>query len=232
MAYCNYCGIDYKCHPKLNGTSSMLCHVNACLKYKSLKCRQDKNQPKFTFKDKAGEGNTFMIAKYDEKKIRDALTEFVIEDEMPFMMVDGSGFKKLIRVVEPHFKIPHRFTMMKDCVKTYLKTKSDLKYMFMTTRQRVCLTTDTWTSIQNMNYMCVIAHFTDYKWTFHRRLLVFCQVSNHKGITIERELKECLVEWGISRILTITVDNATTNNEALDWLKQRTMYDEETISCN
>jgi hypothetical protein len=143
MARCNYYGIDYKCHPKLNGTSSMLYHVNACPKYKSLKGRQDKSQSKFTFKDKAGEGNTFMIAKYDKKKIRDALTEFIIEDEMPFMMVHGSKSKKLIRIVEPRFEIPSRFTMMKDCMKTYLKIKSDLKHMSMTTGQRVCLTTDT-----------------------------------------------------------------------------------------
>jgi hypothetical protein len=57
-------------------------------------------------------------------------------------------------------------------------------------------------------------------------------VSDHKGITIEKALKECLVEWGISRILTITVDNATANDKDLDWLKLQTMFDEETISRN
>jgi hypothetical protein len=57
-------------------------------------------------------------------------------------------------------------------------------------------------------------------------------VSDHKGITIGRALKECLVEWGISRILTITVDNATANDKDLDWLKLQTMFDEETISRN
>jgi hypothetical protein len=68
MAYCNYCGIRYKCHPKVNGTSSMLYHVGNCAQYKSLKARQDKSQTKFTFEAKGGEGNALMIAKYDEKK--------------------------------------------------------------------------------------------------------------------------------------------------------------------
>jgi hypothetical protein len=232
MAHCNYCGTGYKCHPKLNGTSSMLYHVGNCAQYKSLKARQDKSQTKFTFEAKSGEGNALMIAKYDEKKIRNALTEMIIEDELPFLFVDGNGFKKFMRIVEPRFHLPSRYTTMKDCMKMYLRGKNELKHMFMTTNQRVCLTTDTWTSIQNLNYMCVTAHFIDHKWKLHKRLLSFRQVSDHRGITIGKAIEECLVEWGITRILTITVDNATANDKALDWLKLRTKFDEETICYN
>jgi hypothetical protein len=232
VAHCNYCGTAYKCHPKINGTSSMLYHVTSCPKYKIYKTRQDKGQQVFTFEAKKGGPNALMIEKYDEKKIRHALNEMIVEDELPFLFVDGNGFRKFMKVVEPRFNIPSRFTVMRDCVKMYLKIKSDLKQMFMTSNQRVCLTTDTWTSIQNINYMCVTAHFIDHQWTLHRRLLSFRQVSDHKGITIGRALEECLVEWGISRLLTITVDNASTNKKALDWLKQRTMYESDTISCN
>jgi hypothetical protein len=39
VAHCNYCGTPYKCHLKINGTSSMLYHVNSCQKYKSLKSK-------------------------------------------------------------------------------------------------------------------------------------------------------------------------------------------------
>ncbi|XP_074336899.1 zinc finger BED domain-containing protein RICESLEEPER 2-like [Apium graveolens] len=35
------------------------------------------------------------------------------------------------------------------------------------------------------------------------------------------EIEECLVEWGITRVLTITVDNATSNDVALQKLKDR-----------
>jgi nitroimidazol reductase NimA-like FMN-containing flavoprotein (pyridoxamine 5'-phosphate oxidase superfamily) len=93
----------------------------------------------------------------------------VIENELPFFVCR----LKFIRVVEPCFNLPSHYTMMKDCVKMYLKTKSNLKHMFMKTNQMVCLTTTTSTSIQNMNYMCVIAHFINHKWTLHNRLLSF-----------------------------------------------------------
>ena len=67
----------------------------------------------------------------------------IIEDELPFLFMDGNGFKKFMRVVKPRFNLSSRYTMMKDCVKMYLKSKNDLKHMFMTTNQRVCLTIDT-----------------------------------------------------------------------------------------
>jgi hypothetical protein len=71
-----------------------------------------------------------MIAKYDEKKIRNAFTEMIIKDELPFLFVDGNGFKKFMMVVKPRFHLPSCYTMMKDCMKMYLKGKSELKHMF------------------------------------------------------------------------------------------------------
>jgi hypothetical protein len=218
VAHCNYCGASYKCHPKNNGTSSMLYHVTACQKYKSLQAKQDRNQSKFTFGAKQdGIGNNLMIAKFSEKVIREKLCEMIIVDEMPFMTVEGKGFLNFVKALEPRFKVPSRYTVMKDCLKLYIKDKNTLKNTFLTTGQRVCLTTDTWTSVQNMSYMCVTGHFIDPNWTYHKRILAFRRVSDHKGQTIAKELEECLVEWGIHRMLTISVDNASANETAIDW---------------
>jgi hypothetical protein len=68
-----------------------------------------------------------MIVKYDEKKIRHTLNEMIVEDELPFLFVDANGFRKFMKVVEPRFNTPSHFTVMRDCVKMYLKNKSDLK---------------------------------------------------------------------------------------------------------
>jgi hypothetical protein len=80
-----------------------------------------------------------------------------------------------------------------------------------------------------MNYMCVTGHFIDTNWTYHKRILAFRQVPDHKGQTIARELEECLVEWGIHRILTISVDNASANDTAIDWFKKRTVANKEVV---
>jgi len=80
VAHCNYCGADYKCHGKSNGTSNMLYHIKACQQYKALLANQDVSQSKFTFESVPSEGDggtssckNLMIAKYSEKIIRETL---------------------------------------------------------------------------------------------------------------------------------------------------------------
>jgi hypothetical protein len=175
----------------------MLYHFKICQKYKSLKAKQDSSQSKFTFASGqtqgGGSSKNLMIAKYSEKLIRDTLSEMIIVDEMPFFDCGEMGFKKLFRVIEPRFKLPSRYTMIMDCVKLYLMNKNVMKTEFLMTGQRVCLTTDTCTSIQNMNYMYITRHFIDHTWKYHKRILPFRQMSNHNGQTIARELEQCLV---------------------------------------
>jgi len=49
------------------------------------------------------------------------------------MTVEGKRFQKLLRVLEPRFKVPSRYTMMKDCVKLYMRDKNILKNTFFMT---------------------------------------------------------------------------------------------------
>ena len=83
-----------------------------------------------------------MIAKFYEKIIREKLCEMIIVNEMPFMMVEGKGFLNFVKALEPRFKVPYRYTVMKDCLKLYIKDKNTLNNTFLITGQRVCLTTD------------------------------------------------------------------------------------------
>jgi hypothetical protein len=40
----------------------------------------------------------------------------------------------------------------------------------MTIDARVCLTTDTWTLVQKLNYMVITSHFIDSDWNLHKRI--------------------------------------------------------------
>ncbi|KAK9221995.1 hypothetical protein WN944_010426 [Citrus x changshan-huyou] len=44
-----------------------------------------------------------------------------------------------------------------------------------------------------------------------RRITSFNTISNHKGETIGKQLDKCLLDWGIERVFTIIVDNASAN---------------------
>ena len=49
----------------------------------------------------------------------------------------------------------------------------------------------------------------------------FCQVPNHKGSTIGRVIESCLLDWDIEHVLAITVDNASSNDLAIVYLKDQ-----------
>jgi hypothetical protein len=55
--------------------------------------------------------------------------------------------------------------------------------------------------------------------TYKKIILNFCLIPNHKGETIVRNIESCMHEWGIGSIFTITVDNASSNDAVLEYLK-------------
>lgn len=84
------------------------------------------------------------------------------------------------------------------------------------------MTTDSWTSIQRINYMCLTAHFIDGNWNLQKRILNFCPISSHKGEAIGVTVEDCLVSWGIAdRLYTVTVDNASSNDVAYLYLRRK-----------
>nr|KAJ0222771.1 hypothetical protein LSAT_V11C200098720 [Lactuca sativa] len=84
------------------------------------------------------------------------------------------------------------------------------------------LTTDTWTSsCQRTTYMVVTAHFIDENWMMHKRIINFREIDSHKGEDMGRELLDCIRVWGMKNVMTITLDNAATNDKAMDFLVKK-----------
>jgi hypothetical protein len=159
------------------------------------------------------------FVKYDPDIIRREIVRYFIKCELPFKHVETEGFKEFVNVLEPRFKVPHCVTVQKDCMQLYMEEK--LKLMTLLSGQRVFLTINTWTSLQNLNYTCVTNRFRDLDWILHKKIIEFCLVPNHKGDTIGKVLENSMVAWGIEGIFTITVDNAFSNDVAIEYMRKR-----------
>ncbi|KAK4276763.1 hypothetical protein QN277_014874 [Acacia crassicarpa] len=75
--------------------------------------------------------------------------------------------------------------------------------------------------MQNNNYMCLTAHWIDDDWILQKRILNFCEIKDHRGESIAKQIEDCLFQWGIEKVFTITVDNASANDSAITILKKR-----------
>ena len=85
---------------------------------------------------------------------RKVLAEMIILDELPFRFGENQGFRRFCNVFQPNFNIPSRFTVAKEVSRIYFEEKDKLRNALR--GYRLCHTTDTWTSIQNFNYMCLV----------------------------------------------------------------------------
>lgn len=214
---CKYCGADYAYNPTKNGTSTVRAHLVKCKKFPGRE--EAMNQKLLSFTKHEDGSSSLATVSWTKEGARQHLAKYIILDELPFRHVEGEGFKLYSRYMNPKFDPPSRITVARDIYNLYVDEKKKLKTVL--SKERVCLTTDTWTSIQNINYMCVTAHWIDGDWKLHKRIIGFFQVSNHKGETIANEIMDCLKDWGIWKVFTITVDNASSNDVALSRLKTK-----------
>ena len=121
----------------------------------------------------------------------------IIIDKLPIRFVEGYEFQRYSTTLQPKLQIrdiSSRQTVARDVISIYGVEREKLREALKGCR--VCLTTDTWTSIQNLNYMSLTGHFIDEDWNLHKRILNFCQVEDHRGKTIGRKI-ECVCVSGV-----------------------------------
>lgn len=232
-AICDYCGLDL-CGDSKSGTKVLINHLERCVQYppnidksqRLLALQSDISGNDVSISNKydsvADKKGKLEIWKFNQLDTRAALTKMIIIDEKPFRTVEHEGFRHFLSVACPYFIVPSRWTVARDCIRLYLEEKSKLKTYFSKLSSRICLTTDTWTSCQNLGYMCLTAHFIDHDWKLNKRIINFCPIVGHTGEIIGKTIENCLIEWGITtKVLTVTVDNASANDVGVDYLKDR-----------
>lgn len=180
---CDYCPTIIAAAGKKNGTSAMKYHLeNVCSRsphYHKAKKQDMKKQSILSFKPSAMGGSGLAPHSFKQEYARKCLALMCIIDNQPFSIVDDEGLRQFAWSLNPLFKFPSRWTIARECLSIYTEEKSKLKKLFQ--NQMVSLTTDTWTSVQNFNYMCLTAHWIDENWILRKKILNFCQISNHRG---------------------------------------------------
>ncbi|KAK2646777.1 hypothetical protein Ddye_021972 [Dipteronia dyeriana] len=116
----------------------------------------------------------------------------LILDELPFRFVENRGFRKFCFAMNPRFDIPSRRTIVRDLYKLYVEERIKLKKYFKSSQVRL-----------------------------QKRILSFSQITDHRGDSIGRCIEKVLLKWGIDKIFTITVDNATANANAIGYMNRK-----------
>ncbi|KAI3506416.1 hypothetical protein L1887_28774 [Cichorium endivia] len=206
---CLHCGEQVK---KLkNGTTTpMLRHVIDC----DILNKAKKGQSKLNVsRGKLDYSTVIQTWKFDNTRMREVISHMIMIHELPFNFVEYELFNVVMKEANPAFKKISRAAIREDCVSSYEIGKKRIQKMINAVN-RVSITTDMWTSCQNIHYMVVTCHFVDSDYKLHKCILSFVDVPPpYSGVGIYDCLFKCLKDWNIeTKVATLTVDNAKTND--------------------
>lgn len=117
----------------------------------------------------------------------------IITDLQPFSIVEDEGFINFVSGLDPAYKLPNRKTLSKYLLPNeYLDAVNKINKI-LSGVNKICLTTDTWTSSSTQNYMSLTAHFIDTNWEIKSILIDCILVSvSHTAVNLRDEiLKLC-----------------------------------------
>lgn len=79
--------------------------------------------------------------------------------------------------------------------------------------------------------MCLTGHYIDNNWKLQKNILNFTQVTDYTREIMAKTVKKCLNGWELNRVLSVTVDNASSNDVGIQHLK-RWLHSQNRIVLN
>ncbi|CAN1797153.1 Putative AC transposase [Linum perenne] len=118
--------------------------------------------------------------------------------------VEGESFIEMMKEAYPLFNMPCRKSIRANCLKLFVNGKEELQSFFKNKCDgRISITIDCWTSVQNFNYICIIAHFVGVDWKLYKKIINSRRICSHKGVDTADAIATCLQEWNLTNICFI-----------------------------
>lgn len=127
----------------------------------------------------------------------------------------------MVKTLNPEAKTISDKTVHADLMAAFDIMFNEIKVEVNAVPGKISITMDLWTSKNFLSFMAIRGHWLDDHWSYQSKLLDFSYVeADHSGANLSKILNECLVRYGIpySKILGITLDNASNNNTLFDFL--------------
>jgi hypothetical protein len=209
----NYKAYYHKEHPGIPTSES-----DATAKLKAQATAAGKTENQFFEKPVADQTH--------DQQYRNLLLEWVIKNNLSFVIVDQPETKALFSFLSPATKQISRTTLMRDLKKRHEAREDAIQRKlqdYIAIGGRIVLTTNGWAGNNKLDYIAVTGHII-HKATgkMESMLLDIIELTNpvHDGLYLAQKLLEVTDKLQITcAIMSITRDNASPNNTILDEFK-------------
>lgn len=156
------------------------------------------------------------------QQITRAIAIMIAKDFQPYSIVKDKGFRNLLNLLEPRYKIPSRKLFAYTAVpELYNEVRKFVSDHYDLTRAKLALTIDLWSSTNSESYLSLTAHFlTAHLQKVNLALETFPYKGDHTGERIASHLKEALSSWGVNvkDHFFVVHDNAANVTKAVEIL--------------
>lgn len=144
------------------------------------------------------------------KQLDIQLVRLIVKEYQPFSVVDDPKFRKFVQMLCPGYKLPSRKTVSNSLIpQAYNKTKDEVNKK-IDDAFAVCVTTDSWTSVNTSNFTAITVHWLNEETKLCSCLLDCVEYNErHTAENLAKLFQEKFEEWGIqNKISAIVTDNA------------------------
>jgi hypothetical protein len=152
-AKCMLCGTVYLA-PNTYGTENLKRHMDNCPRRNT----RDVGQMLLSRSQGSLSVSNF---KFCPKRFRELLVALVIKHDLPFRYVEYEGIREIIKYLHSDAPLISRNTLKADLKNLQMTEKQKVKFMLNGCPDRICLTSDLWTSLTTDGHMCLTTHFID-----------------------------------------------------------------------
>jgi len=148
--------------------------------------------------------------------ISNAIAKMIIKDLTPIRIVECEGFRDLLTLVEPRYKVVSRSHIRGKLLPQYqLKVEEAIVAMLQGV-ESCNVTIDIWSSRRMHGYLGVTCHFLTRSWQLESVLLCCSHLQGrHTGANILAEFEEVAEKYSIvQRIFRVIADNASNMKKA------------------
>lgn len=139
-----------------------------------------------------------------DDECEDAFTAFILEDLHAVSVLNDSGFKKLIRKLNPDCRLPTYDAVLNRIELLYGLEKADLLDKLHDV-QHISISTERWKAATDATYMTIKANFIDAEWTPQSFILTTSPYSGQQ--TRNDQINEAIRDWDIAgKVVSIVYD--------------------------
>lgn len=144
-----------------------------------------------------------------KQDLDEALVNMIVKNLQPFSILDDSGFKDFVALLDPTYTLPSRRALKNMVVQKYEEEKIKARAV-MHNVEAVSLTAYMWTSINMDAFLAVTYHYVDDSSKLATVLLGVLPFP-HTADNISAAQRSLMEEWGIETKVTSIVTDAGAN---------------------